>query len=356
MTLNESASKASGAVLRRVPAEWEQFDTVMIAWPTADTDWAPMLAEVEECYLAMARALADCGMRLLVIDPEGDVRQKLSFIPASQLLTVHVKNNDTWTRDYGPITVEEADGTLRLLDFRFDGWGLKFAANRDNLINLSMVSIGVLDKKCYECHLDYTFEGGSMEVDGKGTMLSTSACLHALNRNGSRTEEELSAYFARTLGINRLLLLHHGALAGDDTDSHIDTLARFAPHDTILYVKCYNSVDPHYKELELMEQELRELRTPEGQPYNLIGLPLPDAIYDEDRERLPATYANFLITPRAVLLPVYGQKDNDLMAHQMMQIAFPDREIVDVDCRALIRQHGSLHCSTMQLRSATLDM
>lgn len=341
---------------RRVRAEWEDYDTVMMAWPSADTDWAPMLEEAEKCYLDMARAICHSGLRLLVVDPTGNVRDKLGFVPADRLIVVKTPHNDTWTRDYGPVTVEEADGSLRALDFRFDGWGLKFAADRDNMVNLRMVSLGLLRRECYEGHLDYTFEGGALETDGRGTMMSTAECLQSLNRNGYRTEEQLRDYFAHTFGVTHFHLLRHGALAGDDTDSHIDTLARFAPHDTILYVKCYNPSDSHAAELELMEQELRALRTPEGNPYNLIGLPLPDAIYDSDGERLPATYANFLITPRTVLLPVYGQKDNDLMAHQMLQIAFPDREIVDVDCRALIRQHGSLHCSTMQLPAGVLSI
>ena len=343
---------------RRVRAEWEPYDTVMMAWPGEHTDWAPMLRQADECYMAMARAIAASGLRLLVVDPDGEAARKLSGIfPAGHLIAVSCRHNDTWTRDYGPVTVEETDGSLKALDFRFDGWGLKFAANFDNLVNLQMVEKSLLRRDCYEGYLDYTFEGGSLETDGNGTMLSTAECLQALNRNGYRTEEQLREYFAQTLGITHFHLLHHGALDGDDTDSHIDTLARFAPHDTILYVKSYNPADSHTRELDLMEEELKALRTAQGNPYNLIALPLPDAIYDPaDGSRLPATYANFLITPRTVLMPVYAQPANDRMAHQMLQIAFPDREIIDVDCRALIRQHGSLHCSTMQIPQGLLTI
>lgn len=340
----------------RVPAEWEPYDTVMIAWPHASTDWAYMLDEVHCCYLELAHAIAECGLRLLVITPEPEaVRKALASLPHDRLIVFKAATNDTWTRDYGPITVVSADGTPAAVDFQFNGWGLKFAANHDNLVNLQMLKGGLLTRN-YLPRLSFVFEGGSMEVDGNGTMLTTSACLLSLNRNGAVTKEQLCRYFAQTLGIRHIHFLEHGFLAGDDTDSHIDTLARFAPGDTILYVKSYNPADVHTAELNLMEDELKKLRTPEGNPYNLIALPLPDPISDEDGERLPATYANFLITPNAVLMPVYSQPANDTLAEQMLRIAFPDRNIVKVDCRALIRQHGSLHCATMQLPAGLLTI
>ena len=277
----------------------------------------------------------------------------LGNIPADSIILFECQTNDTWTRDYGVISAYDGNGMPLAIDFRFDGWGLKFASNQDNLVTLRMLEKGLLTRN-YVSRLDYTFEVGSMEMDGAGTMLSTSHCLQSLNRNGYRSARQLEEYFRQSLGIDRLLLLEHGHLEGDDTDSHIDTLARFAPGDTILYVKCYNQADPHYEELRLMEEELASLRTMDGNPYNMIGLPLPDAIYDEDGDRLPATYANFLVTPSRVLMPTYAQPDNDLLAKQMLQIAFPDREIVGIDCNALIRQHGSLHCATMQLPKGIL--
>lgn len=338
----------------RVPAEWEDYEAVMLAWPHVGTDWAPMLDEVCECYRKLAKNIIGSGLRLVVVTPDVDgVRVALKNLPSEKIVVFRCQTNDTWTRDYGPISVYDADGSVYVSDFRFDGWGLKFAANHDNLVTLNMISQGLMTRN-YLSRLDYTFEGGSMEVDGAGTMLSTSHCLQSLNRNGFKNREQLQDYFAETLGVDRLLLLDHGHLDGDDTDSHIDTLARFAPNDTILYVKAYDRGDSHCAELDLMETELQELRTKDGNAYNLIGLPLPDPIFDEDGERLPATYANFLITPRTVLMPTYAQPDNDRMAKHMLQIAFPDHEIVGVDCRALIKQHGSLHCATMQLPHGVL--
>lgn len=338
---------------KRIPAEWEPYDSVMIAWPHADTDWASNMEEVTECYENLAAAIVASDLNLLIVTPEpNEVKKHIAKLPQERVRLVEVPTNDTWTRDYGPLAMEYA-GRVWALDFQFNGWGLKFASNKDNMVNLRMVEQGLLTSN-YKPMLHFAFEGGSMEVDGEGTMLTTSECLLSLNRNGVVTKEALCKFFEQAMGIHTMHFLDHGYLRGDDTDSHIDTLARFVSKDTIVYVKCYNPGDEHASELNLMEDELRALRTSEGNPYNLIALPLPDAIYDEDGERLPATYANFLITPKTVLMPVYGQTDNDRLAMQMLRIAFPEREIVAVDCRALIKQHGSLHCATMQLKSELL--
>lgn len=338
----------------RLPAEWEDYDTVMIAWPHAATDWTDMLPEITRCYVDLAEAVViRSGLRLLVVTPEPkEVAERLSHLPKEKVQLFTCPTNDTWTRDYGPITVM-ADGQPCAVDFQFNGWGLKFAADLDNLVNVRMLHASLLTRR-YRPRLNFALEGGAIESDGRGTMLANAQTLMALNRNGFVDERFLRRYFRENLGIETLHLLHHGALEGDDTDSHIDTLARLAPDDTILYVKSYRPDDSHTPGLEEMEAELRELRTPDGNPYNLIALPLPEPIYDTDGSRLPATYANFLITPRTVLMPTYAQPDLDRMAEQMLRIAFPDREIVGVDCRALIRQHGSLHCATMQLPAGVL--
>lgn len=339
---------------RRVPAEWEPYDAVMIAWPHANTDWAPMLTEIEACYDELARAIVEkSGLRLVVVTPYPDeVKSRLEGLPADKIIIFKAPTNDTWTRDYGPITIEE-NGAVAAVDFQFNGWGLKFASNLDNMVNVRMFKAGLLTQN-YKPNLSFAFEGGSMESDGRGTMLTTSECLLSLNRNGAITKEQLTDYFKRSLGMNRVLFLDHGHLDGDDTDSHIDTLARLAPNDTILYVKSYCNTDSHTEELNLMEAELMQLRTVEDNPYNLVGLPLPDPIYDDEGGRLPATYANFLITPHTVLMPTYRQPENDRMAEMMLQTVFSDREIVKVDCVALIKQHGSLHCATMQLPAELL--
>lgn len=350
---------------RRIPAEWDsRFTAVMLAWPHSGTDWNGMLDEVDKCYSDLAQALEKAGQTILIVTPEPDrVRKLLSSISPKKSVIAQCPTNDTWTRDYGLLTIENipAAGSLKGnpdlsgVSYKFNGWGLKFAADKDNMVNFNLQKADALQVDI-DYRKAYTLEGGSIESDGNGTIMTTAHCMLSFNRNGLIRKEEVEKELTEGLGAERVLWLDHGNLIGDDTDSHVDTLARLAPHDTILYVKSYDPEDPHTPDLEKMEEELKMFRTAQGNPYNLIGLPLPSPIHDEDGERLPATYANFLITPRAVLMPVYGQPRNDEMAAQMMRIAFPAHEIITVDCRALIRQHGSLHCATMQFPAQWLPI
>lgn len=329
--------------------EWSRQQAVLLALPHADTDWAYMLSEVHECYRGILLALQGCGTPVHLL-----VRSKAEAIAAVGLealedVTLHVADfNDTWTRDYGPLSVKVGE-QLRLLDFGFNGWGLKFASDRDNLVNLHMAREGFMPDR-YVNQRDYVLEGGSVETDGRGTLLTTTRCLCSPNRNGGLSKQAVEEELARRLGIFRVLWLDHGALAGDDTDSHIDTLARMASDDTIIYTGCSDRDDEHFSDLQAMAAQLREMRTPQGLPYNLVELPLPEAIFDkEDGTRLPATYANYLITNNKVLVPSYGRPLADELARLTVGSVFPSLEAVSVDCRALIRQHGSLHCATMQI-------
>ena len=253
--------------------------------------------------------------------------------------------NDTWARDHGAITMIDT-GTPSLLDFAFNGWGLKYASELDNQITRQAVEAGALNGQ-YVNRLDFILEGGSIESDGMGTLLTTSECLLSSNRNERLNQVEIEDYLKSVFHLQQVLWLDHGYLAGDDTDSHIDTLARFCSTDTIAYVKCEDKEDEHYGELHAMEEQLKTFRTLAGAPYRLLALPMADKI-EEDGERLPATYANFLILNDAILYPTYNQPQNDKKAGEVLQQAFPGRQIVGIDCRALIKQHGSLHCVTMQ--------
>lgn len=332
----------------RLPAEWEEHECVLLAWPHEHTDWAYMLDEARACIASIVRAVSahEC---VLLVGPADLCRESVEacdFDP-SRVRFADIPTNDTWARDFGPITVEMG-GTLQAVDFKFNAWGMKFAADKDNLINTRLALKGMFNAE-YVNRLGFVLEGGSIESDGRGTLLTTAECLLSPNRNGEMSEADIRAYLSRTLGFTHQLWLHHGALAGDDTDSHIDTLARLAPHDTILYIGATDSHGITVGTLAAMRDELSTFRTRDGQPFNLVELPLPDPIYDEDGMQLPATYANYLVSHRAVYLPVYSQPANDLLAEQTLKIVYPDHEIVPVDCRALIRQHGSLHCVTMQL-------
>jgi len=326
---------------RRMPAEWELQSMVQLTWPHKDTDWAPILPEITAVYNEMAREIRK-REKLLIVAPAEVQPPTLN----SYLITLNT--NDTWARDHGFITVEELTAnsqkpkTKILLDFCFNGWGEKFEATLDNEINRHLYDQGLI-KGIYESHLDFVLEGGSIESDGKGTIFTTSCCLMAPHRNQPLTQSEIEQRLKQSLGAERVVWINHGSLIGDDTDGHIDTLVRICPNDTLLYI----GSDEEHPDLLLMEEELKTFRTLEGKPYRLLKLPLPRPIYDGD-ERLPATYANYLVINDAVLVPTYNQPDLDEEAMRIIQQAFPDRDIVGIDCRAVIKQHGSLHCCTMQ--------
>ena len=301
-------------------AEWEPQSCIQLTWPHAHTDWAPILPEITAVYEQMKAAIEQFEPVLVVDD---------------------IPHNDTWARDHGFITVEE-NGHLILLDFCFNGWGEKFEATLDNQINRHLYDKELV-KGIYEDHLDFVLEGGSIESDGKGTVFTTTCCLMAPHRNQPLTQQQIEERLKAYLGAERIVWLNHGSLIGDDTDGHIDTLVRICPNDTLLYT----AGDDDHPDLKLMEQELQQLHTIDGHPYQLLKLPLPHPIYD-DAERLPATYANYLVINGAVLVPTYNQPDLDVEALQIVGQAFPDRQIIGIDCRAVIKQHGSLHCCTMQ--------
>lgn len=327
----------------RLPAEWEPQWGVQLTWPHANTDWAPILDEITTTYKEMAREIAK-HENLLIIAPEGEDLSPIT----SHLLPL--KSNDTWARDHGFITLADDEGHARLLDFCFNGWGEKFPADLDNALNRKLYDNGKVEGEYVDC-LDFVLEGGSIESDGKGTVFTTTGCLLAPHRNQPMTKAEIEERLKRELHANRILWINHGNLTGDDTDGHIDTLVRICPNDTLLYMGCDDPNDEQYEELRLMEEQLKTFRTIDGQPYRLMKLPMPRPIYDEG-DRLPATYANFLIINSAVLCPTYAQPDLDAEALRVIGEAFPDREIVGIDCRSIIKQHGSLHCCTMQFPTA----
>ena len=336
--------------MKRFPAEWETQSFVQIAWPHIETDWLPYLEDANTCYRNLTREIAKREKLVIVTPDPAGVLDQLDLIDdlnRGNVSIVDIETNDTWARDHAFITTIE-DGVRVANDFGFNGWGLKYAADLDNQINARIID-RLEGKFAYRDLRRIILEGGSVESDGCGTILTTSSCLLAPNRN-YYTKEEAEEMLKQTLHAERVLWLDHGYLAGDDTDGHIDTLARLCPADTIVYVQCTDRNDEHFAELSAMETELKAMRTAEGKPFRLLPLPMTDAIYDDDDEdfRLPATYANFLIMNGAVLMPTYGQPENESKAMAVLAEAFPGREIVGVDCQVLIRQHGSLHCITMQ--------
>lgn len=337
---------------RRLPAEWEPQDGVLLAWPHAASDWAPYLAQAEAVFITITVAISRFECVLVVAAEIDPIKRQLAAAGANmaQITIAELPTNDTWARDFGPITIDDF-GERVLLDYGFNGWGLKFAANHDNQITRALADAGQF--KARRQTVGLVLEGGSIESDGAGTLLTTSECLLNLNRNPHLNKSEIELALGHRLGADHFLWLENGYLAGDDTDSHIDTLARLCPQDTICYVCCDDPNDEHFPALQAMEAELRAFRTKGNAPYRLIPLPWPTAIFDETGERLPATYANYLVINGAVLVPTYADPA-DTIALDAIAAAYPEREIIGIDCRPLIWQHGSLHCVTMQLPKGVL--
>jgi agmatine/peptidylarginine deiminase len=345
-----------------LPPEWYPQDAIMLTWPHKDTDWAPYLDDVEPVYIEISRQVLKRQSLVVICHNEviqSHVKSLLNHadINTRNLYTFIIPCNDTWARDHGPITLVNEKKQTQSLDFIFNGWGNKYESSLDNSINKDLLKQHEI-QATYKA-VDLVLEGGGIEVDDKGHLLTTEHCLLNTNRNTEFTRNEIEFELKKHLGIKKILWLKHGYLAGDDTDSHIDTLARFAPNNTIVYVQCLDESDEHFGELNKMQQELRALRTCEGQPFNLVPLPMPAACFEQvleleeqqERkvERLPATYANFLIINNSVLFPTYRHKETDHIALEQIEKAFPKYDIIPVDCLPLIQQFGSLHCISMQL-------
>lgn len=361
---------------------------VLLTWPHKDTDWLPYLDDITATYIEMADAITRYESLVIATPHPIKVGALLSArLSAEQMARVylcHCNTNDTWARDHGPITLttlpydgvgddgqaisaaSSGKASLTMLDFRFNGWGDKFEASLDNLITQTLHKDGAFDTEeggtpRLSDNDDMVLEGGAIESDGKGTVFTTTFCLMAPNRNQPMSQQEIDEELRLRLKAKRIVWLNHGQLIGDDTDGHIDTTVRIAPNDTLLYNRCCDEADEQYADFVALEEELKTLRTLDGRPYRLIPLPQPSAIYDDgemlsdtpsaDAERLPATYANFLIINGAVLVPTYDQPANDKAACEAIAEAFPGRDIIPIDSRTIVRQHGSIHCCTMQIPS-----
>ena len=329
---------------RVLPAEWQKQRAVLIAFPHKNTDWAENLKSALTPFIRIAQAIAYTTPVYIICDD----KEKISslFCSPRNLSFIEIDTNDTWIRDFGYISVVE-EGEVKLLDFKFDAWGGKFESALDNAVNKVLHKKGYMGVMPMQS-IDFVLEGGSIESDGLGTILTTTACLCNSNRNGGLSKDEVEEKLKEYLGAKRVLWLDHGYLAGDDTDSHVDTLARFVSSDTIMYVHCLDKEDEHYIELNKMQRELKSFKDSEGKFYNLLPLPLPTAKYDEANNRLPATYVNFLITNGALIYPIYSVEE-DKIAYEIFKDFFVDREIIPVECSRLIEEGGSLHCSTMQI-------
>lgn len=339
-----------------LPAEWATQSGIQLTWPHENTDWAPYLDAITDTFIQLAREIARQEKLIIAArNPEEVERILRQHIPEGHIKNIRIfecYNNDTWARDHAPLTLMPADakthnaGEPMLLDFKFNGWGEKFEWQHDNCITRSLFEQQAFNGNI-KSYKQFVLEGGSIESDGKGTIMTTSFCLLAPNRNQPMNQNDIEHSLINYFNARRVVWLHHGKLVGDDTDGHIDTIVRLCPNDTIVYQGCDDKEDEQFTDFKLLEDELRKLSTLNGESYKLLKLPMPDAIFDGG-QRLPATYANFVILNRSVIVPAYRQKNKDTEAARIIKQAFPDKEVVCIDATTVVRQHGSLHCLTMQ--------
>jgi agmatine/peptidylarginine deiminase len=341
--------------IRLIP-EFAPQSGVLITWPHADSDWRDSLADIEPVYVEIAQAISRYEALLVICYDHNHVRHVSNLLlqagaTMSAIRCIAVPTDDTWIRDYGPLSVSGEHGP-QLLDFTFDGWRGKYPATQDNRVTRTLFESGVFSVSTL-VRQSLVLEGGSIDTDGSGTLLTTTRCLLQSGRNPGFGKRAMESCLHSFLGAERTLWLDYGALTGDDTDGHVDMLARFCAPGVITYLQCSNPVDEEYEALSAMERQLRGFTTIDGRPYTLHPLPLPQPVLTDSGMRLPASYANFLIINNAVLAPVYNDPA-DQQAVSTLQQCFPDREIQAINCLPLIQQHGSLHCATMQLPAGIL--
>lgn len=331
-----------------LPAEWATQSGVLLTWPNSTNVWEPSLSAIDDVFVQIAKAIARFEKVIISCCSKEHLQhvQHLLAPKAANIFLYVVPSHDVWARDHGPITIYEGK-QAKLLDFIFNGWGQKYPSEEDNEITQKLYQQGAFGNISVQS-IPFVLEGGSIESDGEGTLLTTSRCLLSPMRNPQDDREDITRKLQSWLGVERILWLDHGYIAGDDTDGHIDTLARFVNPETICYVQCDDPDDEHYESLQKMARQLQSFTTKTGKSYKLVPLPWPQAKFNEEGRRLPATYANFLIINRAVLVPTYDDPADEA-ALECLQKCFPEREIIGIACKDLINQFGSLHCVTMQL-------
>lgn len=383
-------------------AEWEEQKGIVLIYPHMFCDFNANLEDVQECYESLITEILKVEPLFLIVHPNGNqaktrLQDFLSMLEtkAYPCKIIELESNDLWARDSIAISVKKRQSqvltqitnavlgnktktnALGIFDkfinhatekeqsyanFGFNGWGLKYPANLDNQLNSKLHEIGFFEHM--ETH-GMILEGGSIDYNGNGLLLTNTQCLLEANRNPHLNQEEIEEHLKNALHVDNILWLNHGFLLGDDTDSHIDTLARFINEDTIVYIKCDDLNNPHFSELNAMEHELEQLAKTHN--LKLVALPFCDyaILQDEDSPKsgnaknqsanslptknLPASYVNFLfLNQKVLLMPTYN-KPTDLAALQTLKKALPDYNVIGINCEALIQQHGSLHCISMQI-------
>lgn len=323
--------------------EWAPVRAVLLAWPYPGGDWQASLAQVQDCYFQMLKAITTYTDAWILQHPSLDTAEFLrqcheNGIEPARMRLLPREYDDTWIRDYGPLSM--SDGYIT---FRFNGWGGKYSSSRDDLIAQTLPGLTVSS-------MDLVCEGGALETNGETFLLNADCVVDDL-RNPGMDRYAMSSVLAQILGADDIEWLQNVTLTGDDTDGHIDTLARFARPDVVVY-SGPNPEHPDAKILERLHRQISQIGQKRG--WKTLALPSPVVYSRIDQRQLPATYANFLFINEAVLIPVYGVAEDE-QALDILSAAMPDKILVPVRCEALLEQHGSLHCATMQVADGLND-
>ncbi len=342
------------SVRGHLPAEWELQSAIMLTWPRGDGDFArndDRLAAAETC-LAQVAAMTSWHQRVLLVTENDAMNMRVATLIASHggftgnLEFAQSPADDIWARDHGPVTLA-GNGPPVMLDFLFDGWGGRYPAGRDNAINANIHALGAFGNSSM-LSMDRVLEGGAIDTDGAGTLMTTRRWLDRQQAMPGNKSIKYINCLADLFDINNIIILQNGEIVGDQTDGHVDMLARFTGPGAIVYQSCEQPDDPHCPALTALGQELKNQCRPDGLPYNVYALPFPGTITNATGERLPVSYANFLITNRFVFVPGY-QSEADEAAREIIAGLFPNRRAITIDCRVLSAEGGGLHCATMQL-------
>ncbi|MGC1481205.1 MAG: agmatine deiminase family protein [Chthoniobacterales bacterium] len=333
----------------RMPAEWEPHEATWLSWPHPEGISFPGCYDrVIPTFVEMVEALAESEtVRINVRDTEQEqtVRRLLTGAPADRIEFHGIPTNEPWCRDHGPIFIRrEKEPQLAIIDFGYNAWGYKYPPFDDD--DDVPTQIGQqLDLEVFD-YGDFVLEGGSIDVDGFGNLLTTESCLLNPNRNSHLDKKEIEDLLRETLGVKTIIWLGDG-IEGDDTDGHIDDLTRFVGENRVVTVIEENEDDSNYTALQTNLERLRAVQLPgQDDPLEILNLPMPSPI-KRDGQRLPASYANFYIANTVVLLPVFGET-HDAWAKAVLSEAFPGRKVVPIDCRELIWGLGAFHCLTQQ--------
>lgn len=332
----------------RFPAEWERHEATWISWPhRSGISFPDAYDRVIPTFVAMVAALAESELvRINVLDPdqEKEVRALLTSVPPERVQFFHIATNEPWCRDHGPVFLTRSNNPrAAVVDFGYNAWGWKYppcdyddevATKIGNTLGLPVFDFG-----------DFVLEGGSIDGNGAGTLLTTESCLLNPNRNPHLDRAGIEKKLKDALGVTQILWLGDG-IEGDDTDGHVDDIARFVGEDTVVTVVEEDENDPNYEPLQRNLERLHAMSLPDGRPLKVLNMPMPPRLMRQGH-RLPASYANFYIANTVVLLPVF-RDSNDAWAQSVLKERFPERKIVPIDCRELIWGLGAFHCLTQQ--------